>query len=137
MRASASEKRETLGIARSMGLDAISIKDVLGIEQDALAHATVISRLPVSPVKLRSLASRKRNSDEVKACPNCSPAPTPGLKHLLSSSPYAARLATRSYAELSDEICELLNRYWQFSPYLRYASAVILAGCHLVNNMNG
>ncbi|KAF9276473.1 hypothetical protein BGZ88_001687 [Linnemannia elongata] len=127
------EKRKTLGIVESLGLEPISIKDALGIEQNALAHATVIPRLPASSVELRPFTPQKRKLDNDETCPNCSPAPAPGLEHLLSSSPYAARLATRSYVELSDEICELLNRDWQFLPHLRYASAVILAGCLLIN----
>ncbi|KAF9321738.1 hypothetical protein BGZ91_004470 [Linnemannia elongata] len=134
---SAGEKRKTLGIVESLGLEPISIKDALGIEQNALAHATVISRLPASSVELSPVTPQKRKLDNDETYPNCSPAPTPGLEHLLSSSPYAARLATRSYVELSDEICELLNRDWYFSPHLRYASAVILAGCLLVNSKNG
>ncbi|KAF9079686.1 hypothetical protein BGX23_003432, partial [Mortierella sp. AD031] len=137
LHASAGEKRKTLGIVESLGLEPISIKDALGIEQNALAHATVISRLPSSSVELRPVAPQKRKLDNDETCPNCSPAPSPGMERLLSSSPYAARLATRSYVELSDEICELLNRDWQFSPHLRYASAVILAGCLLVNSKNG
>ncbi|KAG0009181.1 hypothetical protein BGZ81_003593, partial [Podila clonocystis] len=137
MHASAGEKRKTLGIVESMGLEPISIKDALGIEQNALAHATVISRLSAGPVDLSPVAPQKRKLDEDETCTKCSPAPAPGLEHLLSSSPYAARLATRNYIELSDDICELLNRDWLFSPHLRYASAVILAGCLLVNNKNG
>ncbi|KAG0058164.1 hypothetical protein BGZ89_001514, partial [Linnemannia elongata] len=133
LHASAGEKRKTLGIVESLGLEPISIKDALGIEQNALAHATVISRLPASSVELRPVTPQKRKLDNDETCPNCSPAPAPGLEHLLSSSPYAARLATRSYVELSDEICELLNRDWQFLPHLRYASAVILAGYLLIN----
>ncbi|KAG0256505.1 hypothetical protein BGZ95_005478 [Linnemannia exigua] len=136
LHASAAEKRKTLRIIVSLGLEPISIKDALGIEQNVLAHATVISRLPASSVEVRPVAPQKRKLDRDEICPNCSPAPAPGLEHLLSSSPYAARLATRSYVELSDEICELLNRDWQFSPHLRYASAVILAGCLLVNNIH-
>ncbi|KAG0231814.1 hypothetical protein BGW41_002085, partial [Actinomortierella wolfii] len=134
---SVGEKRKTLGIVDSLGLEPISIKDTLGIEQNALAHATVISRLPIGPVELSPVARQKRKLDADEICPNCSPAPAPGLDHLLSTSPYAARLATRSYIEISDEICELLNRDWQFSPHLRYAAAVILSGCLLVNNKNG
>ncbi|KAF9966376.1 hypothetical protein BGZ73_001020 [Actinomortierella ambigua] len=137
LHASAGEKRKTLGIVESLGLEPISIKDALGIEQNALAHATVISRLSAGSFDLSPVARQKRKTDGNDTCPNCSSAPEPGLEHLLFSSPYATRLATRSYVELSDEICELLNRDWQFSPHLRYASAFILAGCLLVNNKNG
>ncbi|KAG0297813.1 hypothetical protein BGZ96_004743 [Linnemannia gamsii] len=138
LHALAGEKRKTLGIVESLELKPISIKDALGIEQNALAHATVILRLPAGPVELSPVEPQKRRKlDEDETCSNCSPAPAPGLEHLLSSSPYAARLATRNYVELSDEICELLNRDWQFSPHLRYASAVILAGCLLINKKNG
>jgi hypothetical protein len=120
------------GIVESLGPEPISITDALGIEQNALAHATVISRLPAGPVELGPIVPQKRKLDEDNGCSNCSPAPAPGLEHLLSSSPYADRLAIRSYVELSDEICGLPNRDWQFWPHLRYASAVILAGCLLV-----
>jgi predicted RNA-binding Zn-ribbon protein involved in translation (DUF1610 family) len=137
LHASAGEKRKTLGIVESLGLEPISIKDALGIEQNALAHAAVVSRLSAGPVELSPVVLRKRKRDEDETCPNCSPPPAPGLAHLLSCSPYAARLATRSYVELNDDICELLNRDWQFSPQLRYASAAILAGCVIINNRNG
>ncbi|KAG0337367.1 hypothetical protein BG004_007672, partial [Podila humilis] len=137
LHASAGEKRKTLGIVETLGLEPISIKDAIGVEQNALAHATVVARLPQGSVDLSPIPRQKRKLNDDNTCSSCSPAPQPGLKHLLSSSPYAARIATRNYVELNDEICELLNRDWQFSPHLRYATAVILAGCLLVNNKNG
>ncbi|KAG0365458.1 hypothetical protein BGX24_004138 [Mortierella sp. AD032] len=128
------EKRRRLGIVGSLELKPISIKDALAIEQNALVHATVISRLSAGPVNLSPVESQKRRKlYEDETCSNCSPAPAPGLGYLLSSSPYAARLSTQTYVELCEEICELLNRDWQFSPHLRYASAVILAKRLLVN----
>ncbi|KAF9405186.1 hypothetical protein BGZ76_006661, partial [Entomortierella beljakovae] len=129
---SASENQKTFGIVESLGLEPISIKDALGIEQNALVHATA----SCSPVELNEVVPQKRKFNEDVVCSNCSPLPAPGLEHLLSSSPCTARLATRSYVELNDETCELLNRDWQFSPHLRYASAVVLAGCILINNKN-
>ncbi|KAG0006539.1 hypothetical protein BGZ65_006878 [Modicella reniformis] len=107
LHASTGEKRKTLSIVEFLGLVVlISIKDALCIEQNALSHATVISRLPAGPIEL----SQKRKLDEDEICPNCSPVPAQGIEHLLSYSPYIVRLATRSYVELSDEICKLLIR---------------------------
>ncbi|KAK3822899.1 MAG: hypothetical protein J3Q66DRAFT_279251 [Benniella sp.] len=96
-----------------------------------LSHTTVISRLLAGPVELSQAVPQKRKLED-NCCSKCSPTPAPGLEHLISSSPYAARLAIRTYVELTDEICESLNRDWQFSPHLRYASAVILAGSLIV-----
>ncbi|OAQ34656.1 hypothetical protein K457DRAFT_121274 [Linnemannia elongata AG-77] len=64
---------------------------------------------------------------------------TLGIVESLGIEPISIKdaLATRSYVELSDEVCELLNRDWQFSPHLCYAPALILAGCLLVNSKNG
>ncbi|KAF9343387.1 hypothetical protein BGX34_006828, partial [Mortierella sp. NVP85] len=62
--ASDKEKRKTLGIVESLGLEPISIKDAVGIEQNALAHATVISRLPAGPVELGPIVPQKRKLDE-------------------------------------------------------------------------
>jgi hypothetical protein len=135
--ASVVEKQKTLGIVEVLGLKPFSIKDAHGVEQNALAHSSVISRLPARPAELRSVLSQKRKLDEHESCSNCSPALAPGSEHVFSSSPYAARLATRQYVEMNDEICELLNRDWQLSPHLRFSCAVIIAGCLLVNFRNG
>ncbi|KAG0275842.1 hypothetical protein BGZ97_010209, partial [Linnemannia gamsii] len=135
--ASVVEKQKTLGIVEVLGLKPFSIKDAHGVEQNALAHSSVISRFPARPAELRSVLSQKRKLDEHESCSNCSPALAPGSEHVFSSSPYAARLATRQYVEMNDEICELLNRDWQLSPHLRFSCAVIIAGCLLVNFRNG
>ncbi|KAF9917206.1 hypothetical protein FBU30_000884, partial [Linnemannia zychae] len=104
LHASAGKKQKTLGIIESLGLKPVSIKDELGVEQNALAHSTVISRLSTGQAELGPIIPQKRKRDGVESCSNCSLTPALGLGRLFSYSPYTARLSTRSYVELSDDI---------------------------------
>ncbi|KAG0245595.1 hypothetical protein BG011_002754, partial [Mortierella polycephala] len=46
-------------------------------------------------------------------------------------------MRTRTFVELTDSICYLLNEDWNFQPQYRYGCAQMLAGCLLINTTNG
>ncbi|KAG0307839.1 hypothetical protein BGZ99_001352 [Dissophora globulifera] len=132
------EKQRTLGIIEALDLQPLALEDQNGAEQNVLAHRLVLEKLLFGPVTLSStIPLKKRRRDESSTCWNCSPASAAGMEHLLSTSPYAANIASRRYVELNDDICELLNRDWRFSTQLRFACARILSGCVLINKRNG
>lgn len=58
--ASHRERQKTLGIVEALDLKPISIKDHLGIEQNVLAHPSVILRLPKGPTELNPIVAQKR-----------------------------------------------------------------------------
>ncbi|KAG0338159.1 hypothetical protein BG004_007336 [Podila humilis] len=64
LHASVVEKQKTLGIVEILGLKPFSIKDTHGVEQNALAHGSVISKLPACPAELSPVLSQKRRLDE-------------------------------------------------------------------------
>jgi hypothetical protein len=129
-------KRKTLYILDSLQLSPLVVTDALGMEQNALAHPSVISKLSSGSISVRPIIPTKRKSDG-ELCPNCSPLVAPGLEHLLAVSPYTAILLKRKYVEIPSSICDLLNEDWTFRPQLRYACAQILAGCIMLNSNNG
>ncbi|KAF9582548.1 hypothetical protein BGW38_000073 [Lunasporangiospora selenospora] len=132
LQASAEEKRRTLGIIEALGLQPILLKDARGAEHYALVHPTAFSGFPTDPAAEPNpvVPQKRRLEDDTSR-------PTPELKRLLSSSPYAGLLATREYIELDDEICKLLNQNWRSSTHLRFSSAVILSGCIILNSKSG
>ncbi|KAK3830570.1 MAG: hypothetical protein JOS17DRAFT_746772 [Linnemannia elongata] len=131
------EQQRTLDIIDALGLKPFALKDALGVEQNALAHASVIAKLSAGQVSVcpttPHIRKRRYDEDEAALICLCSPVPTPGLEHILSVSPYTALLVRRKFVELDDHLCELLNRDWEFSPHLRYACAKALAGCIIFN----
>ncbi|KAG0221238.1 hypothetical protein BGW41_007065, partial [Actinomortierella wolfii] len=106
---------------------------------NALAHPDGIKRLRVgqlqSPVTVPSSRKRKLLSDGM--CRNCTPISIPHLDSVFAFSPYSKVLRTRTFVELSEEICSVLNEDWIFQPQYRYGCAQILAGCILINTTNG
>ncbi|KAK3834550.1 MAG: hypothetical protein J3R72DRAFT_452106 [Linnemannia gamsii] len=135
--ASQAEQQRTLDIVDALGLKPFALRDSLEVEQNALAHASVIAKLSAGQVSVYPTTSqtrkRRHEEDEAALTCSCSPVPTPGLEHVLSVSPYTAVLVRRKFTELDDRLCELLNRDWEFSPHLRYACAKALAGCIIFN----
>ncbi|KAF9430532.1 hypothetical protein BGZ94_006327 [Podila epigama] len=108
--------------SEALGLQPFSIKDSSGVEQIALTHSSVMQRLPSRDAAISPVVSRKRKLGALQSCSSCSPEPASGLEH---------------YVELNEDICEVLNRDWQFSPRMRFSCATILAGCVLINGKNG
>ncbi|KAI8606217.1 hypothetical protein EDD21DRAFT_410399 [Dissophora ornata] len=79
---------------------------------------------------------KKRKLDN-SVCENCSQIQAASLETLMVSSPFAEVLRTRSFRELNDQYCKLLNQEWTFQPNLRHVGARLLAGCILQNTSNG
>ena len=129
-------KRKTLFIVDTLQLSPFAITDALGVEQNALAHPSVISKISSGSISVCPIIRTKRKLDG-ESCRNCSPVAAPGLDHLLAVSPYSAILLTRKYVEMPGSICDLMNEDWTFRPQLRYACAQILAGCIMLNTNNG
>ncbi|KAG0254873.1 hypothetical protein BG011_005467, partial [Mortierella polycephala] len=138
LHASDEEKTKALLILRHFQLKPFTIKDNLGMEQCALTHSTALEKLSVGPSNVSVVAAEpKRRKFSSNVCRNCSPTLAPGLENLMASSPYADVLQARSFQELNDQHCWLLNKDWTFQPNLRYVCARLLAGCILLNTSNG
>ncbi|KAF9579966.1 hypothetical protein BGW38_003563, partial [Lunasporangiospora selenospora] len=137
--ASELDKIATLGIVHFLGLSPLTVKDSLGVEQNALAHPDGIKRLYIgalqSPVTVPNTNKRKLMADSV--CQKCSPITIPSLESVFAFSPFCSVLRTRTFVELTESICCLLNEDWNFQPQHRYGCAQMLAGCLLVNTTNG
>ncbi|KAF9897277.1 hypothetical protein BX616_005884 [Lobosporangium transversale] len=58
------------------------------------------------------------------------------MTNLLSMSPHSEILKSRTFVELTDSMCELLNRDWEFRPQFKFACAQLLAGSILLNCNN-
>ncbi|KAG0379627.1 hypothetical protein BGX24_012416 [Mortierella sp. AD032] len=138
LHASTDNKAKALLIIRHLELKPFIIKDHLGEGQCALTNSTALERLSARSSNVTAIAPEpKKRKLATNLCQSCSPTPTNGLENLMASSPYADVLHTRSYLQLNDQHCKLLNRDWTFQPNLRYVCARLLAGCILLNTSNG
>ncbi|KAG0195839.1 hypothetical protein BGX28_000533, partial [Mortierella sp. GBA30] len=137
--ASEPDKIATLGVVRFLGLAPFTVKDSLGEEQNALTHPDGVKRLCIgafqSPVTLPNANKRRLMADS--KCQKCSPITIPCLESVFAFSPFCSVLRTRTFVELTESICYLLNEDWNFQPQYRYGCAQVLAGCLLVNTTNG
>ncbi|KAF9425426.1 hypothetical protein BGZ94_007529 [Podila epigama] len=137
--ASELDKIATLGVVHFLGLAPFTLKDSLGVEQNALAHPDGIKRLCFgalqSPVTVPNTNKRKLMADSV--CQKCLPIPVPCLESVFAFSPFCRVLRTRTFVELTESVCCLLNEDWTFQPQYRYGCAQMLAGCIMVNTTNG
>ncbi|KAF8920907.1 hypothetical protein BGZ58_004266, partial [Dissophora ornata] len=138
--ASGPDKIATLGVVHLLGLAPFSVKDSLGVEQNALAHPDGIKRLCIgavqSPVTVPNSNKRRLLMDE-SVCQKCMPITIPCLESVFAYSPFGSILRTRTFVELTESICYLLNEDWSFQPQYRYGCAQMLAGCLLLNTTNG
>ncbi|KAG9319124.1 hypothetical protein KVV02_004110 [Mortierella alpina] len=133
------DKIATLGVVHFLGLEPFTLNDTLGREHNALAHPDVIKRLCVgqlqSPVTVPNPSKRKLMEESV--CVKCSPISEPSLDSVFAFSTYSKILRTRSFVELTDSICILMNEDWTFQPQYRYGCPQMLAGSILFNTSNG
>ncbi|KAF9958060.1 hypothetical protein BGZ72_000925 [Mortierella alpina] len=126
------EKCKTLFIVDALKLRPFAIRSDLGLEQYALAHKTVLDKLVLGEVAVSATdIPRKRRCVEVPVT-----TVAPGLENLLSASPYASSLLSRTFVELDEPLCELLNEDWRLQPQLQYACAQALAGSIFFNTRN-
>ncbi|KAG0319248.1 hypothetical protein BGZ99_005215 [Dissophora globulifera] len=136
-----SDKRLTLDILESLGLAPFAVLDAEGNEQNALAHPAIIRKLFVSG-PLQSAVTVPNPTKRLKfmdgtSCESCSPMPVPGLDSVFALSTFSRILRTRTFVELDDQTCGILNEDWKFQRQYRYGCAQILAGCILLNTRNG
>lgn len=80
-------KRKTLFILDTLQLSPFAITDALDVEQNALAHPSVISKISSGSTSVRPIIRTKRKFDGESCLNSFSPA-APGLEHLLAVSPY-------------------------------------------------
>lgn len=115
----------------------IAITDQEGTEHNALAHPCVISKLVKSHDSIKPILPSKRRYldmlDKSSLCVRCVPEATPGLENLLLVSPYTTLLSQRSFVEIPEHVCHLLNSDWEFFPQFRFFSATVFAGAILIN----
>ncbi|CAO3689633.1 unnamed protein product [Rhizopus stolonifer] len=67
----------------------------------------------------------------------CSSLVASGLENLSNTSPYRKLFTERKYVELTSEICELLNKDWDFFPQIKFFSSKLFSGAILENKING
>src|SRR5690554_4785800 len=79
----------------------------------------------------------KRRLEGDTICTVCSPNAASGLEQLFAISPFASALLSRTFLELDNSVCELLNENWRLQPQLQYACAQILAGLIFLNTRSG
>ncbi|KAG0247272.1 hypothetical protein BG011_001758 [Mortierella polycephala] len=135
---SSEEKRKAISIIEALKLKPFVLKDQFGVEQYALAHATVVDRLAIGQVCVcaTNIPQKKRRLED-KAPSTYSPNASSGLEQLMAISPYGSALLSRTFVELDRPMCDLLNEDWAFQPHLQYACAQVLAGSIFLNTRNG
>ncbi|KAI8594883.1 hypothetical protein EDD21DRAFT_392661 [Dissophora ornata] len=138
LQAPSSEQETTLLFMKHLGMRAVSFADVNGAEQQALVHSSVVHKLAVGQSCVHAIGPEpKKRKSEDRQCEMCTPKPVVGLEHIMSISPYSKLILSRKYVEINDAHCDLLNQSWIFQPELRFACARLLAGCIVLNGMNG
>ncbi|KAI7858342.1 hypothetical protein BDC45DRAFT_602891 [Circinella umbellata] len=58
------------------------------------------------------------------------------LMSIIHYGPYSHQLSKRSFTQLNDDSCQLLNDDWTSLPQLRFACAQLLAGAIIINKNN-
>ncbi|KAI9305133.1 hypothetical protein BJ944DRAFT_201527 [Cunninghamella echinulata] len=130
-------KEKILFILDTLKLKPFGIKDNNGLEQNALAHQNIIEMLINNDTFFPILPAKRKYGSEDSVCQNCNIPPVPGLKKILSISPYTKALSSRHYLELTKDICYLLNDDWEIRPQTKYFCAQVLSGAIIINNNNG
>ncbi|CAO3591440.1 unnamed protein product [Absidia cylindrospora] len=135
------DKKKTLFIVDALQLKPFSIISELGTEHSALSHPTVIKNVTSSLSTIRPIVPNKRPFYEADSrkntCTHCITDHPIEIESLLTTSPHRNILNTRSFVELSDDLCTLLNTDWEFYTNMKYVSAQLLAGAILLNRSNG
>ncbi|KAF8981756.1 hypothetical protein BGZ46_002324 [Entomortierella lignicola] len=132
-------QNHVLWIAKELGLRPVILSDDQGVEQACLTNQNTLQKLvnrPLSSTIVKTVvdSNKKRNTDP---CESCSAKVSPELETLLSSSPVSKMLLTRTYTELDDKHCQILNTEWTFLKGLRFACARLLSGAIMLNTING
>lgn len=134
------DKVKSLHILDNMHLRPFAVIDNEGVEHNALAHETVIRRLVSKHGTIHPILPLKRPFGDVESginlCVKCTPPIDTDLMTIIAQSPYANLLRQRKYERLTDEVCSMMNKDWEFYPQVKYFSAVVLAGSILVNSRN-
>ncbi|CAO3565325.1 unnamed protein product [Mortierella alpina] len=127
------EKCKTLFIVDALKLRPFALQSDLGVEQYALAHKSILDKLVIGEVAVAAtdIPRKRRCVEDVVT------SVAPGLENLLGVSPYASSLLTRTFVELDEPMCELLNEDWRLQPQLQYACAQALASSIFYNTRNG
>ena len=110
------DQEKSLMIAEALKLDSCSITDGQGVKQYVLSHPVIIKRLAERQDVTVVSRSTKKTKLEDSGCHICSPSPAPGLVNLLAVSPYAKVLHTRTFVEVDESVCQLVNRDWTDTP---------------------
>ncbi|KAG1539647.1 hypothetical protein G6F49_012327 [Rhizopus delemar] len=130
------DKVKSLHILDNMHLRPFAVIDNEGVEHNALAHETVIRRLVSKHGTIHPILPLKRPFGDVESginlCVKCTPPIDTDLMTIIAQSPYANLLRQRKYERLTDEVCSMMNKDWEFYPQVKYFSAVVLAGSILV-----
>ncbi|GAA5816879.1 hypothetical protein MFLAVUS_010413 [Mucor flavus] len=134
------DKNKTIFVVDTLSLKPFTILDSHGKEENALAHDTVVNKLVTEHDYIKSIPTTKRPYEGDNAtdslCINCSSQVHAELSNLFDTSPYSSLLKQREYTPLTDDICTLLNKDWQFYPQVKYFSATVFAGSIILNTNN-
>ncbi|CEJ00250.1 hypothetical protein RMCBS344292_14311 [Rhizopus microsporus] len=134
------DKNKTMFIVDTLSLKPFAILDNHGNEENALAHDTIVNKLVTKHDSIKSIPTMKRPYKDDSAtnslCINCSSQVHAELSNLFDTSPYSSLLKQREYTPLTDDICTLLNKDWQFYPQVKYFSATVFAGSIILNTNN-
>ncbi|KAF9409903.1 hypothetical protein BGZ76_005597 [Entomortierella beljakovae] len=138
LNASENDKKRALSLVDYLGLVPFTLKDPLGNDQAAFTNEPALKKLclkgasefatsinPVFKPKESLMSQLDQNVSDVS------------LRTLLATSPHSAVLQSRTFSELSEQLCEFMNKDWTFRPELQYACSQLLAGCILINTCNG
>lgn len=117
------EKIKTLALIGAPSLQLFSFTNKENLDQYALAHQQVINNLLHDSNNIRLIPPQKCRYDDFansdSSLCKCSPLVASGLENLSNTSPYKKLFNERRYVELPSEICELLNRDWDFFPQIK------------------
>lgn len=131
------DKKKTMFMVDTLSLKPFAILDKNGNEENALAHKTIVNKLLTNYDFIKSIPTMKRpyedDSDTSSLCINCLSQDHPELRNLFDTSPYSSLLKQRDYTPLTDDICTLLNKDWEFYPQVKYFSAIVFAGSIILN----
>ncbi|KAF9153524.1 hypothetical protein BGX20_004893, partial [Mortierella sp. AD010] len=138
LNASERDKKRALSLVDCLELVPFILKDPLGIDQAAFTNEPALKKLclkgagefatSINPIFKPNESQMSQVNQSV---------PDVGLRTLLATSPHSVVLRSRAFSELSEQLCEFMNKDWMFRPELQYACSQLLAGCILINTCNG
>ncbi|KAF8923189.1 hypothetical protein BGZ58_003260, partial [Dissophora ornata] len=113
--ADTAEKKLALALADHYELTPLCIQDGSGAEQSVLSALRTVKKFRPGE-QFNTIVTPFFKIQQERALTTL---PTPGLDTLVATSPLSNVLRRRTYLELSEHLCNMMNRDWEHHPALR------------------